>query len=152
MPNIWKNAIQRVYDAGDIELAMNLLVAVSVGTMKVAMNGMRKEEQEGEKKSEKRNFVLERHVRDGSKECGSTESAGKEQKTTLSSQATGARGRVRSDQHTMSDGKAPRAALDATTAASVTAPKISRPPCCRLSLRRSHLTCIIQPHTRAKTW
>jgi hypothetical protein len=41
-----------------------------------AMDSMRKKEQ-GEKKSEKINFVLERHIRVGSKECGGTESAGR---------------------------------------------------------------------------
>jgi hypothetical protein len=93
LPNARKEATQRVQDARDINLAMNILFAVTVGTMQVSMNSMREKEQEGEKKSEKGNFVLERHIRDGSKECGSTESAGREKRSSLGSQATGAKGR-----------------------------------------------------------
>jgi hypothetical protein len=66
---------QQVVNGGDISLAMNMLVMVTECTMS-AMDSMRKKEQ-GEKKSEKINFVLERHIRVGSKECGGTESAGR---------------------------------------------------------------------------
>lgn len=83
-----------------------------------AMNSMRKKEQEGEKQSEKRNFGLERHIRCGSKECGGTESAGRgrEREKNLVEQPSD--GRVEeSDQHTRE--RAPRSALNATTAAPI---------------------------------
>jgi hypothetical protein len=40
-----------------------MLAAESGGTMSSAVNSMRRKEQEGEKKSKKRNFMSERHIR-----------------------------------------------------------------------------------------
>jgi len=70
-----------------------------------AMSSVREKKQEGEKKSEKRNFALSSHTvyGDGLKECGSTESAGRGRESEQLSQSSQARGRrkVKSDQHTV---------------------------------------------------
>jgi hypothetical protein len=72
---------------------MDMLVVGRERTMDMmngesAMSSVREKKQEGEKKSEKRNFELSSHsLGDGLKECGSTKSAGREGRaTTLAEQ------------------------------------------------------------------